>query len=161
MSRLTDERLIAFLDGEVAGAEHAEIAALLDRDPAARDRLAALAQSASLVRQAYDEVLREPLPDEPCDGIGGAARRERHDDPDGLGRVRLRRCDGGAGDEHGDQQDGRGDDRRSFHDGNLLGFASRAPGLARRVVGSLRECWVRAARLPTDGRCCAPAVPRA
>ena len=63
MPRQTEERLVAYLDGEIEDAERSEIEAWLDRDPAARATLAALARSADLVRQAYDEVLREPIPD--------------------------------------------------------------------------------------------------
>jgi anti-sigma factor RsiW len=62
MSRHSDDLLVAYLDGEVGPAQQREIEAWLDSDPAARNKLAALAQSADLLRQAYDEVLREPLP---------------------------------------------------------------------------------------------------
>jgi anti-sigma factor RsiW len=61
--RSDDERLIAYLDGEVDVSERREIEAWLDSDPAARDKLAALAESAALVRSAFDEVMHEPLPD--------------------------------------------------------------------------------------------------
>ena len=63
MPRHSDDRLVAYLDGEIEGQDRQEVEAWLDSDPAARDRLAALAQSAELVRQAFDEVMREPLPD--------------------------------------------------------------------------------------------------
>ncbi len=63
MSRHSDDRLVAYLDGEIEARIEREIEAWLDSDPSARDRLAALAESAELVRQAYDEILREPLPD--------------------------------------------------------------------------------------------------
>ncbi len=63
MSRHSDDRLVAYLDGEIEATERREIDAWLDNDPAARDKLAALAVSAELLRQAYDEILREPLPD--------------------------------------------------------------------------------------------------
>ena len=63
MSRHSDDRLVAYLDGEIEGQDRQEIEAWLDSDPSARERLAALAQSTELVRQAYDEVMREPLPD--------------------------------------------------------------------------------------------------
>ena len=61
--RSDDERLIAYLDGEVDLSERREIEAWLDSDPPARDKLAALAQSDALVRSAFDEVMHEPLPD--------------------------------------------------------------------------------------------------
>ncbi len=63
MQKRSDDRLVAYLDGELEPAEQREIDALLDSDPAMRDRLAALALSAKLVRLAYDDVLHEPLPD--------------------------------------------------------------------------------------------------
>jgi anti-sigma factor RsiW len=71
--RSDDERLIAYLDGEVDVSERREIEAWLDSDPAARDKLAALAQSDTLVRSAFDEVVHEPLPDR----LIAAARGER------------------------------------------------------------------------------------
>ena len=63
MQKRSDDRLIAYLDGEVDASERRGIEAWLDSDPAARDRLAALAQSAALVRSAFDEFMHEPLPD--------------------------------------------------------------------------------------------------
>ncbi len=63
MPKRGDDRLVAYLDGEVDEAERCEIEALLDADPAARDKLAALAESAALVRSAFDEVMHEPIPD--------------------------------------------------------------------------------------------------
>src|SRR5258708_7213028 len=63
MQKRSDDRLIAYLDGELEMAERREIEAWLDTDPAAREKLAALAESANLVRLAFDEVVHEPLPD--------------------------------------------------------------------------------------------------
>ena len=63
MQKRSDDRLIAYLDGEIEMAERREIEAWLDTDPAAREKLAALAESANLVRLAFDEVMHEPLPD--------------------------------------------------------------------------------------------------
>jgi anti-sigma factor RsiW len=63
MPKRSDDRLIAYLDGEVEAAERREIEAWLDRDPAARDRLSALAESANLVRLAFNEVVHEPVPE--------------------------------------------------------------------------------------------------
>ena len=63
MSKRGDDRLIAYLDGEIETTERREIEAWLDADPAARERLAALAESANLVRLAFDEVLHEPVPE--------------------------------------------------------------------------------------------------
>ena len=63
MSRYSDDRLVAYLDGEIDPAERRDIEAWLDSDPPARDKLAALAPSTALLRDAYLEVLHEPLPD--------------------------------------------------------------------------------------------------
>jgi anti-sigma factor RsiW len=63
MQKRSDDRLIAYLDGEVDVSERREIEAWLDSDPAARDKLASLAKSAALVRSAFDEIMHEPLPD--------------------------------------------------------------------------------------------------
>jgi anti-sigma factor RsiW len=63
MQKRSDDCLIAYLDGELKMAEQREIEAWLASDPAARDRLAALAESANLVRLAFDDVLHEAVPD--------------------------------------------------------------------------------------------------
>ena len=73
MQKRSDDRLIAYLDGEVDASARREIEDWLDSDPVARDKLAALAQSAALVRSAFDEVTHEPLPDR----LIAAARGER------------------------------------------------------------------------------------
>jgi len=62
MHKRSDDRLVAYLDGELEAVEQREVEAWLDGDPAARDQLAALAQSAKLVRRAFDGVLHEPVP---------------------------------------------------------------------------------------------------
>lgn len=63
MQKPNDERLIAYLDGELAESERAEIALWLERDEALRERAAQLTESAALLRSALDEVLREPVPE--------------------------------------------------------------------------------------------------
>lgn len=63
MQKPNDERLIAYLDGELAESERAEIALWLERDEALRERAAHLTESAALLRNALDEVLREPVPE--------------------------------------------------------------------------------------------------
>jgi anti-sigma factor RsiW len=63
MSRPSDERLIAYLDGELDASESAEIALWLERDAGLRDRAAQLSESAALLRTAFDEVLHEPVPE--------------------------------------------------------------------------------------------------
>jgi len=63
MQQRNDDRLIAYLDGELEVAQRREVEAWLDADPAARRRMAALAESANLLRLAFDEAIREPVPD--------------------------------------------------------------------------------------------------
>jgi anti-sigma factor RsiW len=63
MQKRSDDRLVAYLDGELEAAERRDVEAWLDGDPIARDKLAALTQSAKLLRDAFDEVLHEPLPE--------------------------------------------------------------------------------------------------
>jgi anti-sigma factor RsiW len=73
MQQLSDDRLVAYLDGELETAQRREVEALLDADPAARRQLAALAESAHLLRLAFDEVVHEPVPDR----LIAAARGEK------------------------------------------------------------------------------------
>ena len=63
MQRPSDDMLVAFLDGEVDEAQFAEIAAWLDRDPSLRARLASLSEATALVREAFEPILREPVPE--------------------------------------------------------------------------------------------------
>jgi len=93
MQKRSDDRLVAYLDGEVDVAERREIEAWLDSDPAARDKLAALAGSAALVRSAFDEVMREPVPER----LIAAARGERVATEPSAKIVPLRRGQGSPG----------------------------------------------------------------
>ena len=63
MQKHSDEALVAYLDGELNGDERQHVEAWLETEPAARERLAALAQSAELVRGAYADIVNEPLPE--------------------------------------------------------------------------------------------------
>jgi anti-sigma factor RsiW len=63
MQKHSDESLVAYLDGELDGAERQHVEAWLAADAGARDRLADLAQSADLLRSAYAEIVNEPVPD--------------------------------------------------------------------------------------------------
>lgn len=73
MQKRSDHRLVAYLDGELESAERREIEVWLDRDPAARRQLAALTESAELLRRAFDDVLHEPLPARLIAAARGAA----------------------------------------------------------------------------------------
>jgi len=63
MQPRSDDRLVAYVDGELEVAQRREVEAWLDADPAARRRLAALAESVHLLRLAFDEAAHEPVPD--------------------------------------------------------------------------------------------------
>jgi anti-sigma factor RsiW len=62
MQKPGDELLVAYLDGELDGARREEVERWLDRDPAARERVALLGESTALIKAAFDEGLREPVP---------------------------------------------------------------------------------------------------
>jgi anti-sigma factor RsiW len=63
MQQRSDDRLVAYLDGELEVAQRREVEAWLDADPAARQRMAALVESAHLLRLAFDGAIHEPVPD--------------------------------------------------------------------------------------------------
>jgi anti-sigma factor RsiW len=63
MLKRNDEALAAYLDGELDAAEQRHVEAWLDAEPAARDRLAGLAQASELARSAYAGILDEPVPE--------------------------------------------------------------------------------------------------
>ena len=63
MVRMSDERLVAFVDGELDAVAAAEVKAVLRTDPALQADVAALTQSGQLARQAYDDVLNQEVPE--------------------------------------------------------------------------------------------------
>jgi len=63
MQKHSDEALVAYLDGELGDAERAHVEAWLDADPSVRDRLLALAESATTLRGAFADCLTEPVPE--------------------------------------------------------------------------------------------------
>lgn len=63
MQKHSDEALVAYLDGELDNDERAHVEAWLDADPAVRDRLLELTESAGLVRNAFAEIVNEPVPE--------------------------------------------------------------------------------------------------
>jgi anti-sigma factor RsiW len=63
MQKPGDEALVAYLDGELEDAERVEVERWLDRDPGLRERVARLGESTALVKAAFDEDLREPVPE--------------------------------------------------------------------------------------------------
>jgi anti-sigma factor RsiW len=63
MQKHSDEALVAYLDGELGGEERTHVEAWLDADPAVRDRLLALAESAGTLRSAFADFVSEPVPE--------------------------------------------------------------------------------------------------
>jgi anti-sigma factor RsiW len=63
MQKHSDEALVAYLDGELDADERAHVEAWLDADPAVRDRLLALADSATMLRNAFADFVTEPVPE--------------------------------------------------------------------------------------------------
>ncbi|HEV2674983.1 MAG TPA: hypothetical protein VGV37_10610 [Aliidongia sp.] len=63
MQRPSDEMLVAYLDGELDETAAVEVESWLERDPELRARLQALTESATQIRDAFEEILREPVPD--------------------------------------------------------------------------------------------------
>jgi anti-sigma factor RsiW len=73
MQKPSDEILIAYLDGELGERETAEVMQALARDEGLHAHAQRLNSSARLIRAAYDDVLREAVPDR----LIVAARGER------------------------------------------------------------------------------------
>ncbi len=59
---VSEERLMAFADGELSGAERAEIEAALANDAALRERLAVHRRLRTRLSAAFDGVMDEPAP---------------------------------------------------------------------------------------------------
>lgn len=60
---IDDEKLMAYVDGELGAVERAEVEALLAQDPSLRERAEMFRESADLARFALADTLREPVPD--------------------------------------------------------------------------------------------------
>jgi len=60
----SDEQLVAYLDGELDEEERSAVELCLEGSAEARARLQRLTEATALVREAFDEVLREPVPPE-------------------------------------------------------------------------------------------------
>ncbi len=75
MRQLSDETLIAYLDGELDAAARDDVATALERDPQLRERVGALTESAATLRAAMDEVLREEVPQRLIDAARGVPGR--------------------------------------------------------------------------------------
>lgn len=63
MTKLDDETLLAFADGELDPQQMKQVAAQLANNPEARETLRIFQESAALVKHAFDQPLHEPVPD--------------------------------------------------------------------------------------------------
>jgi anti-sigma factor RsiW len=63
MQKHSDEALVAYLDGELDAAERAHVEAWIEADQSVRDRLLALAESATTLRAAFVDFVAEPVPE--------------------------------------------------------------------------------------------------
>ena len=70
MTSLSDEKLVAYADGELSEEETRQVRDVLRDDAEARSRLAVFENSAQLAREAYSDVLREPVPEHLTSAIG-------------------------------------------------------------------------------------------
>jgi anti-sigma factor RsiW len=61
-SMLTPERIVAFVDDELSGAERSAMAAAIAADPAAQAMVSLMRRSAAAARAAYQPLLTAPLP---------------------------------------------------------------------------------------------------
>jgi anti-sigma factor RsiW len=73
MPKLSDEILIAYLDGELDDAERRRVEGECEADPSERERLAQLASLAAMLRDAFAEILDEPVPERLIAAARGAA----------------------------------------------------------------------------------------
>jgi anti-sigma factor RsiW len=63
MQKPADELLVAYLDGELDEPQRAKVEDWLEHDSAAREQVARLSETTTLLRAAFDEVLREEVPE--------------------------------------------------------------------------------------------------
>jgi anti-sigma factor RsiW len=63
MQKPADELLVAYLDGELDEPQRAKVETWLEHDSTAREQVARLSETTTLLRAAFDEVLREEVPE--------------------------------------------------------------------------------------------------
>lgn len=76
MTSLSDEKLVAYADGELSDEEAADIRKQLRDDAEARSRLAMFESSARLAKEAFSDVLREPVPEHLMSAVGAPPRQD-------------------------------------------------------------------------------------
>lgn len=60
---LSDERLVAYADGELPEADALALEEALSNDPPAAERLRALVEAGEMARRAFAEIVEEPVPE--------------------------------------------------------------------------------------------------
>lgn len=63
MTQITDEMLVAYVDGELSAEDSAEIETALQTDQKVREAVRIFRETADWSRRAFDDVLREPVPE--------------------------------------------------------------------------------------------------
>lgn len=84
MTKLDEETLMAYVDGELDPRRAAEVEALLVEDPEARATVRIFQESAARVREAFDPILREPVPERLLRAVNAPATGK-------VGDIRLAR----------------------------------------------------------------------
>lgn len=69
MHNITDEQLMAYVDGELSTAERAEIEAAMKTDPLLESRMTVFRSTRAGLAGLYDEAMRRPVPDHLIDLI--------------------------------------------------------------------------------------------
>lgn len=72
MSKLDDETLLAYVDGQLDAQRTAEVEAHLARDPEARETVRVFRESAALLQGRFDGPSREPVPERLLDTVRDA-----------------------------------------------------------------------------------------
>ncbi len=75
MTQLTDEILVAYVDGELSAEEAAKVEQALKSDQRVREAVQVFRDTADWSRRAYDDVLHEPVPDRLINAASGEADR--------------------------------------------------------------------------------------
>jgi len=69
MSKITDEILMAYVDGELTPSEQKEVEAAMKSDPTIESRMAVFSETHEILSGLYDEPMHRPVPDRLIDSI--------------------------------------------------------------------------------------------
>lgn len=90
-SKVTDDQIAAYVDGSLEGAEAADVAEAIERDPAVRDYADRVREANRLLREAFDEPMAEPVSDKLRETILGPQAADQEDKVVDLTKVRTAR----------------------------------------------------------------------